>query len=184
MRYDRPYCLAHPLIKKTVGLLSEVGHELGFHPSYNAQYVEGAFVDELKAVQEHAPTEITGGRQHYLRFNGAKTWQQWENAGLSWDSTVGYADAAGFKCGTARSFPVYDLLERKTLKLEERPLIFMEGALLRNPNLTHDEVFNQVHALGEMVKHYGGNMSMLWHNSKLRTAEEEELFLSLLQDLQ
>ncbi len=43
-----------------------------------------------------------------------------------------YFDCAhvGFRCGTCREFPVFDLRTRKALRLLERPLIAMDVTLL------------------------------------------------------
>jgi hypothetical protein len=60
------------------------------------------------------------------------TWHFWEEVGLQYGSTLTFADHAGFHCGICYEYPVFDLLDKKMLKLKERPLLVMEKTLLRS----------------------------------------------------
>ena len=41
-----------------------------------------------------------GGRMHYLRIKWPTTLYFWEKAKFAYDSSMGYADLPGFRCGT------------------------------------------------------------------------------------
>ncbi len=69
-----------------------------------------------------------GGRQHYLRWNAPATWRNYAEAGLDYDTTLSYADHAGFRCGTCHPFPVFDVERNTALDLLEYPLIVREFA--------------------------------------------------------
>lgn len=181
--YDAPYSLASPHIKNLLSMLVQHGHEIGFHPSYAAADNPNLFPSELKELRKASPVPVNGGRHHYLRFKGAHTWRMWEHAGLKYDASVGFNDSPGFRCGTAREFPVFDLLARQSLSLRERPLVAMEGTLLNILHYNSAQTFDAIVSLGNTVKHYGGNMSLLWHNSSLINAEERDLFCSTLKAL-
>ena len=49
---------------------------------------------------------------------------------MEWESSMGYSDLPGFRCGTCYAYPVYDCIERKKLKLREKPLIVMDATLV------------------------------------------------------
>ena len=53
-------------------------------------------------------------RQHYLRWRAPTTWQNWEDAGLDYDSTVGYADHVGFRAGTCYEYPIFNRPDAST----------------------------------------------------------------------
>jgi len=126
--YDRrtPYPIHHP---KTLAILHNIhqrGHIVGFHPGYRTFRDEDLWQEEREKIQSVWPYPLQIGRQHYLRFQVPDTWQIWENQQMTIDSTCGYADCEGFRCGTGKSFSVFNVLTRRQLKLKEQPLIFME----------------------------------------------------------
>jgi len=108
---------------------------------------------------------VTTGRQHFLRFATPETWRIWENNDMEWDSTLAYADRAGFRCGVCYDFPVYDFIERKELKLREKPLIMMEVSLKQYENLSADQAIKRIDTLRSTVEKYNGSFVYLWHNS-------------------
>ena len=51
------------------------------------------------------------------------------------DSTIGYAQIEGFRCGTGDIFTVFDFLERRQMRLKRASLIVMDGTLKRQYSL-------------------------------------------------
>jgi hypothetical protein len=45
------------------------------------------------------------------------------------DSSMGYPQMPGFRCGTGNSFRAFDILRRETLNLKERPFVVMDTTL-------------------------------------------------------
>lgn len=182
-KFDRYYDANSRWIHDLLALLAANGHEIGFHPSYATPEQPESFARELAAVRRAAPTPVRGGRQHYLRFMGCDTWRMWDEAGLEYDSTVAFNKVSGFRLGTAREFPVYDLLRRKELALRERPLIVMGCTLLGYEGAAPQEAFDRACRYAQHVRKYGGNMTLLWHNSYLETPKKREMFSQLLKHL-
>lgn len=186
---DGDYDIEHPLIRKLLRRISQRGHEIGLHPSFNTYLDSEQTCKEFKLLQtvckqEGIQQSCWGGRQHYLRWRLPNTWQNWEDVGLNYDSTLTFADVAGFRCGTCYEFPVYNLLTRKALKLVERPLIVMECSVLDerymglNKNLS--EAFNYIVNLKKLCRTYNGNFTLLWHNSRFESPEYRELYQQIL----
>jgi len=78
------------------------GHEIGFHPGYETFRFPKNFkmsVDNLKHVYHELGVEHIGGRQHYLRYDASVTPKLWDDNGLTYDSSLGFVDKAGFGCG-------------------------------------------------------------------------------------
>ena len=119
-----------------VAMLQRIGvrrHEIGIHPGYLTYQSTGNTVSGLNRIRhvlKHAGIEqqVAGGRIHYLRWS-TKTPSVWNAAGLSYDSTLGYADHVGFRCGTCREYPMFDLHQREMLQLRQLPLICMDRAI-------------------------------------------------------
>lgn len=82
--------------------LSYGGHQVGLHGS--ASNFEQP--DEIRqefgvlravALEENIQQATWGGCQHYLRWDPARTWKAWAEAGLDYDSMVAYSEMSGFR---------------------------------------------------------------------------------------
>jgi hypothetical protein len=132
------------------------------------------------AERQGVSQERWGGRQHYLRWQNPVTWSNWEAAGLSYDSTVGYADRIGFRAGTCHEFRPFHLLERRPLRLRERPLHVMDGTLFDYMKLSPEVASQRVLELARECRRYGGTFSLLCHNSSLPTAAQKRWYETLV----
>ncbi len=178
------YPHGHPFVKNLMERIAERGHKIGFHPSYEAFDNQEIFSLELASLREISPLEITAGRQHYLRFEAPKTWQMWGSAGLQEDSTLGYPEAEGFRCGICHDFPVFDTLQRKMLNLREKPLIAMDVTLAQYRHYTPDQAYDNLRHLRNEVEKHGGDFTLLWHNSSWNSPfweDWKEVFQSVLE---
>ncbi len=159
------YPIRHPFVNKLMTKIAVRGHGIGFHPSYEAFESQEIFNRELESLRQVSPIEITSGRQHYLRFSAPKTWQIWEAAGFQEDSTLGYPEAEGFRCGISHDFPVFDTKQRKMLNLREKPLIAMDVTLALYRKYTPEQASEHLLQLRQTVEKHGGDFTLLWHNS-------------------
>jgi len=119
-----------------------------------------------------------GGRQHYLRWEAPTTWRIWDELGLTYDSTVGFPYAPGFRAGICYKYPVFDLLERTKLRLIERPLLFMETSML-TPDCSDADAHRLVECIvkySAICRMHDGDLTILWHNSNLRSARHRRLY--------
>ncbi|WP_165066875.1 polysaccharide deacetylase family protein [Desulfovibrio sp. ZJ200] len=183
LKYDTPYDLNSPPLQRLRDNLLQQGHQIGFHPSYHSSDNEEIFFRELQCLRHWSPEPVCEGRQHYLRFKGSATWRMWEKYGLICDSSLAYSHALGFRCGTARKFGVYDLEQRRSLSLKEQPLLCMDGTLIEAAPPLSEDAFALTRQLHETVCHYGGSMTVLWHNSSLSAPEKFRHFTELLSQL-
>ncbi len=66
-----------------------------------------------------------------------------------------------------------------SLRLRERPLHVMDGTLSEYMKLSPDTAFESVLALARECRHYGGTLSLLWHNSFLPTTRQKRWYEEL-----
>jgi len=180
---DVSYDLRDELYRNLIREIDRRGHEIGFHGSYRSYNSPEITERELNLLRDVSPQPVKGGRQHCLMFRVPVTWRILSEAGLEYDSTLGYADSPGFRCGTAREFPVFDVCGSRRLDIRERPLIVMEQSLL-DPGylgLDHEEAFERVRELVDVVGRYGGDFTLLWHNHNLLTGNERALYSRVLE---
>ncbi len=182
-KHDGRYDVAEPKIKDLYQNIKDRGHHIGFHPSYNAYNDIELFKKEKNELEVAVGEKVIFGRQHYLRFSTPRTWQIWDECNMEWDSTMSYADCSGFRCGVCYPFPVFDIEQRKQLKLWERPLIVMEGSLVGYEKLSLVEAKNKVDILKSEVRKYNGEFVFLYHNSSFFEGRYRSLGEQLLNHL-
>jgi hypothetical protein len=185
-RFDGDYSLADPWVRALLRRIDERGHELGIHPSYDSYRDPEQTAAEVAALRDACAelgldAAIRGGRQHYLRWENPTTWRNWEEAGLEYDSTLGFPERPGFRCGTCRPFRVFDLEARRMLRLRERPLVAMEGSFFVHGAAPIDRMVEEIEALKTACRRHGGELVLLWHNSSLLSRRQRELYLETLQ---
>ncbi|WP_442604289.1 polysaccharide deacetylase family protein [Paenibacillus sp. KN14-4R] len=166
-KYDRRYDVFEKKCLDIFTRIRERDHIIGFHPSYDASHDLKLFRSEKERLEKACGIEVTEGRQHYLRFDPERTWEIWDKAGMKVDSTLSYAEHEGFRCGTCDSYPVFHVLERRKMEIEELPLLAMEATMIVYQKLDPAQVFNRVQALMDTVRRYNGKFVLLWHNANL-----------------
>lgn len=185
---DALYDVGHPAIRALLRRIHERGHEVGLHPSYETYMTPGAIADEFKTLRKVCEEEGVrqaewGGRMHYLRWRHPETLREWSQAGLNYDSTLGYADLPGFRCGTCYDYPAYDLVRDELLDLRIRPLVVMECTVTAERYMglgKGDEALQKIVALKEACRAVGGRFELLWHNSELLSGEDRRLFINAI----
>ncbi len=180
-RFDGIYSLEEHWVRDLIRRIHARGHEVGLHPSYGTfrdpSLIRGER-DALVSACERLGVrqEGWGGRQHYLRWENPVTWRAWEEAELAYDSSLGYPRDPGFRCGTCCEYPVFDLLARRKLRLRELPLVVMEQAVIDSDGASMETIDR----LRERCRMFGGQFTLLWHNSRLATARERRLYRTAL----
>ena len=159
-----------------VDKINKRGHIIGFHPSYNAYNNSKQLKEEKDLLEQTLKQEITEGRGHYLRFEVPTTWQILEDASMEIDSTCGYTDKVGFRCGTGEIFSVFNILTRKKLKLKERPVILMDFTLFGYQKL---DWFKIKDVLQKLIK-IKSTFTILWHNSQIENRKIYEKLIDYL----
>jgi hypothetical protein len=162
-------------------------HEIGIHPGYRTyQSVESTLsgLNKLRNVlcQAGISQSVTGGRNHYLRWS-TKTPAVWNAAGLRYDSTLEYADHIGFRCGTCREYPMFDLHQREPLEIRQRPLLCMDCSIVSymGYGFTYSalERINKLKRAAQKVK---GGFSLLWHNSNFENKNAREIYCEVINN--
>lgn len=176
-------------IRSLIRSISERGHNIGLHPGYETFNNRCNFSRSIKKLnqilkEENINQTELGGRQHFLRWDVAKTPHLWEEHELTYDSTLAFADCAGFRCGTSREFTMYDLVNRKPFKLKQRPLVSMECSIIskRYEGLGYTKKAKErfLHFKKQTEK-YGGVYTLLWHNSHFTLKNDTVFYKELIK---
>jgi hypothetical protein len=180
--YDSGYDPRQPRISKVIQSLGESGVELGVHPgyyTYRSLEELGKEVDCLKRI--FGKTKL-GGRQHYLRWH-PESWVDWEKWGLSYDSSVGFAEAPGFRAGTSLPYRPWIIQKNRQANLLEIPLILMDVTLCDYMKVSPGSGYEIAAKIISRCKLVGGVFTFLWHNSTLLDPRYGNLYQQLLKKL-
>lgn len=161
---DYTYDVTSPAVRAFAKKAMSAGMVCGFHPSRATPTSLVEFQTEQGRVEQCLGKRPDCGRQHFLCFDGAKTPSIWEASGIRGDSTLGFADREGFRCGTCISYPLYDLEQDRPLAVMERPLIAMDCTLKDYRGLTKEEAIASMKGLFQRCCAVGGDFVLLWHN--------------------
>lgn len=169
--HDVPYRLRSAGLQRFVEQVRDAGSEIGLHPSYHAAHDPRRLADERRRLAEAFGAPPASIRNHYLRYDIARTPRLQQAAGFHVDTTLGFPDREGFRFGTCRPFRLFDLRTRRELDITEAPLTFMDAALFNRTRYTVDEAIDRTSRLMDTCRRYGGICVGLWHNVVDDTAD-------------
>jgi hypothetical protein len=189
-KYDGVYSLEDIEIIKLIKKISNSGHNIGLHGSYNSYASEEMIQSEKKRLlavckDNNISLDKLRVRQHFLRFNIPHTFAVLNKAGFTVDSSMGFADHAGFRRGTCYEYPVYDVLERKSLEIIEQSLIVMECSVIDDRYMGYgktEKALDYMLMLKERCRKYNGDFVFLWHNTRYIDPEEYGFVEALMTD--
>jgi hypothetical protein len=182
------YSLFEPRIQQLLRKIEDAGHKLGMHGCYEAYRDANKTICHRELMisalaNAGIKQSLDGNRQHYLRWDSAITPAILDQAGFKYDTSGGFADCAGFRFGTAREFSMWDWSRSAQLKLCQRPLVVMDCTITDYMGLGRGrEASAKIRQLRKQALKFGGNFTVLWHNSCLNSHEDYLLLRSALSD--
>ena len=167
------------------GLLVEDGCEVGLHGSFDSIGNYQKLAREKDMLTEQTGTVPIGIRQHFLRYRFPDTPRIHEQAGLEYDTTLGYGDHPGYRCGISYPFKLFDVEENNELAVAEIPLVIMDGGLAATDAAAQARSRSLVDLLLGRAERFGGVCTVLWHNTSFCRLDDGgilgEIYQRLLQ---
>jgi hypothetical protein len=186
--FDAGYQLAHPAIKNLCSGISARGHEVGLHPSYGTYRQASIIQKEFNCLKENVLADGEhqdrwGVRMHYLRYSMPDTLMALNEANFTYDTSLGYPDRPGFRCGTCIEYPAYDPIADRILEIRILPLIAMDTSLFSSNYMGFeygDDAMNFLVDLIRKCRIVGGQFTLLWHNSNLENDIKKSFYRSIV----
>ena len=160
-RHDADYDLTGAVARAALVQVAAAGGQVGLHVGLDAFDDPRSLRVEWERLARVLGGPPRGARCHYLAVRTSRTFRLLERMGCEHDSSMGFAGRCGFRGGTTRPYPLFDLQRRRPLALKEYPLAIMDKALLAmSPSERHRAVDRVVRE----VRRHGGSLVIDWHN--------------------
>ncbi|MBN2829083.1 MAG: hypothetical protein JXR56_02050 [Candidatus Cloacimonetes bacterium] len=146
------------------GLLQE--HDVQLHGTPKSSFNSEILKDELSLLNELGKP-VKGYRSHTLSFDYHKSFDVLEKMNISYDSTIGFWEAIGYRCGTAYPFFPFNFKENRPYHILEIPLTVMDTSMMSSVcmNLTPWQAYLKLRKLVKNAEKYGSHLNILWHNT-------------------
>lgn len=167
-------------LENEIGTIHEMGWEIGLHGGYNAYIDLNRIKRQKERLEKVFNQKIIGYRNHYIKFKVPITWELLKESGFKYDTTFGYADCVGFRNGLCHPFNPYNLNTNKYIDIWEIPLTIMDSTLENYMGLNIKNAWKITKMLIDIVKKYGGVITILWHNTSM-FGEKLQLYKKILQ---
>jgi hypothetical protein len=154
-------------VKGASDRIRDAGWDVGLHGDFGTHDSFEKMEEAVSRFNSGLGFAPKGLREHYLRFDFAKSWDVMERAGFEYDTTVGTNDKIGFKTGLASPFnPPSD--SWAPMKLLEIPLVLMDTTLWGYLKLTEEQGASACAKMTESVRKVEGLLTLLWHQEAVR----------------
>ncbi|MCC7487977.1 MAG: hypothetical protein IT529_23675 [Burkholderiales bacterium] len=161
--FDPGYDVEAEPVARALRALADGGWRIGLHPSFAAWRDPEQLAGEKARVERALAREVTGCRQHWLRFGWRETWRAQQAAGLTLDATLGFNDRPGFRNGAALCFHPRDGEGWAPLGIASVPMVLMDSHLYDYAELGEEERLREMRRWLDEVRATRGVASVIWH---------------------
>jgi hypothetical protein len=134
-----PDVISHAEISRISESAIQMGYTIGLHPRFNSGKDPYSLAHQKMILERITGAEITNNRFHFLQFHFPEFLEALEATGFSHDSSLGYAEYMGFRCGTGFSFKMYNLKQDAAMKITQIPLVWMDSSARHASNYGREE---------------------------------------------
>lgn len=177
-KYENFFKIENPKVKEIIKSALQNEYIIGIHPSYMSLNNQMMMANEKLRLEQVCGYEIIDSRQHFLRYQVPDTGKILESLNISSDSSFGYRNKIGFRCGTGFPYKMYDFDNEKAFQFLEIPLVVMDMALIHQYGRNVDVLKTHLDKFLEQNKYFT-HIAFNFHNSTFDpTLMEAEKFKS------
>jgi len=141
--------------------------QVNLHPSYASNSERSEIIKEKKRLENIVLRPVIRSRQHFLKLKLPDTYRILTSIGFEHEYSMGFAESAGFRCGTARPHLWFDLQTGEITTLMIHPFVYMDGTLREYMKLSVQESKAVIKELHREVLETGGDFIFIWHNETI-----------------
>jgi hypothetical protein len=149
---DDFYDVGSPRFRKLIGELRARGCEIGLHASYHSNRSVAVLAAERERIESVAAVTGIGNRHHYWHLDPNdpnETLRRHQEAGLAYDSSLGFEYYPGFRRGICHPFRPYHPGLRRELDIVQVPPAWMDDHFDRR--LAQNRITDPAKAAGQLL---------------------------------
>jgi peptidoglycan/xylan/chitin deacetylase (PgdA/CDA1 family) len=166
LHVDAYYSFREPRVQELIFSLQEQSCEVGIHGTVRSSTSLETLQAHIKELEKVTDRQVLGIRQHRLMFDRGQTHRIHQQAGLLYDSSLGFADHEGFRNSYCLPFRPYDFETDSMMDYWEIPLTLMDVTLFNYRKLSFAKALGSVRDLLDEIHKYNGVFVLLWHNGQ------------------
>lgn len=156
---------------------------IGVHPSYGQLERPELIGEERRRLELVSGREVISSRFHFLRFRLPDSYRALLAYGITEDHSMLYADALGFRAGTAAAFQWYDLEAEACTALRVQPYALMDRTLEQYLQLDAEAGLMRLAQIKRVCKEWGLPLAWIWHNSTIRAPGPWSDYVKIREEL-
>ncbi|GBU28552.1 hypothetical protein R84B8_02112 [Treponema sp. R8-4-B8] len=171
-------------MNRLINTLIKEGAKLGLHISYEAGKNPKRIKYEVKKLKKILSDANVVSRHHYLQWREPEDVIFMEQAGITDDFTLSYADSAGFRVGTCRPYRFINPKIKELTNVMIHPLEIMECtlSLKKYMNFDYENALSTCKEIIDQVYKHNGELVLLWHNTEfIGLNYQEKLYNAVLE---
>lgn len=180
-KYDKNSQLQCKKFRNLIKKLAE-NYPLALHPSYYSLENPALYSEEKQALEKICNKEISSSRQHYLRMKIPNSYEQLINNGFLDDYSMGFASIPGYRAGTSKPFPFFNLKTNLQTTLTIHPIALMDGSYKDYNALDNKEIIQVIEEKIAYLKSINGKFCLLIHNETLSESKRWKAWRTLLDN--
>jgi len=139
--------------------------EIGLHISYNARESANLIASERQLLERASGVPVHGSRHHYwhMRRPFWSTLADHAQAGLRYDTSVGFNEAPGLRLGVAFPFYPWNPMTQQAIPVLQIPTFLMDGAFFYDSKIDVQSALSWFARLLENLKRHQGVAAIDWH---------------------
>jgi hypothetical protein len=189
-RLDVGYDVRRKPLPESVGAVVARGFGLGLHVGYRARADATRIAGERARLEAVAGARATGTRHHYWHMT-RPFWRSLEAhaaVGFSFDSSVGFNSAPGYRLGVALPFEPWNPETGARIPVLQVPVLAMDSMVMLQPDTSPEAVGDRLAGLLEGLQRFEGVAAIDWHEYTSFPASKRyrrwgEAYLALLDHL-
>ncbi len=160
-----------PFLDEIILNTKQAGGEIGLHASYEAGYNEPLFTAEKLKLEKRLGQPVGLHRFHYLRYPARRIARMLQKNEISADSSVGWADRAGFRSGFTWPYYLFDHQRNMESAVLEVPMHMMEVQCFNYMKMNPEQALSHCRKQADTVKQHGGMLCWNFHQHALDESE-------------
>ncbi len=170
---DPKYRLNSQILKRGIKIIREMDSEVALHGSIKSAENSDFLMEEKQILENQSGRKIDGIRNHYLSFSEKCTFDIIEKNQFQYDSTLGFSEKIGYRCGISLPFKPFNLKKNQSFGFWELPLILMDTVLLLESkmSLSSNIVWPFIEEYLREAHHNRSCLLLNWHVSNINAID-------------